>query len=84
MMRLRLVAAAARWRAFTGHSPLRRLGSDALVAVVTSMFAKGFGFVKEVLIAALFGISGALDIYLMAIVLMRIPSAFLSMRSRLP
>lgn len=77
MMRLRLAAAAARWRAFIGHSPLRRLGNDALVAVVTSMFAKGFGFIKEVLIAALFGISGALDIYLMAIVLIGFPVSIL-------
>lgn len=66
-----------RWRAFVGNSPLRRLGHDALIAVVTSTVAKGMGFIKEVLVAALFGLSGALDIYLMAFVLIGFPVGIL-------
>jgi putative peptidoglycan lipid II flippase len=44
---------------------------------MTSAVAKGLGFVKEVLVAAMFGLSGALDIYLMAFVLIGFPVTIL-------
>jgi putative peptidoglycan lipid II flippase len=72
-MRMNPAAAIVRWRELVGHSPLRRLGHDALVAVMTSAVGKGLGFLKEVLIAAMFGLSGALDIYLMGVVLIGFP-----------
>jgi len=74
---VRPASIVTRWRAFLAHSPLRRLGHDALVAVMTSSFAKGLGFIKEVLVAALFGLSGALDIYLVAVVLIGFPVSIL-------
>src|SRR2546427_182923 len=53
-MRMHSASAVVRWRAFVERSPLRRLGHDALVAAMTSLVAKGLGFIKEVLVAALF------------------------------
>src|SRR5258706_8598818 len=70
-------SAVGRWRAFVEGSPLRRLGHDALVAGMTSLVAKGLGFIKEVVVAALFGLSGALDIYLVAFVLIGFPVSIL-------
>jgi putative peptidoglycan lipid II flippase len=44
---------------------------------MTSLVAKGLGFIKEVLVASLFGLSGALDIYLVAFVLIGFPVSIL-------
>lgn len=55
------------------------MGHNALVAALTSLIGKGLGFVKELLVAASFGLSGSLDIYLMAVVLIGFPlSIFLN------
>src|SRR6267143_5114199 len=76
-MRMHSASAVVKWRAFVERSPLRRLGHDALVTAMTSSVAKGLGFIKEVLIAAAFGLSGALDIYLVAVVLIGFPLSIL-------
>ena len=68
-----LSCVSARWNAWTARSPLRRLGYSALVAASTSLFAKALGFAKEVIVAATFGLSGALDVYLVAFVLIGAP-----------
>lgn len=67
----------ARWSAYAARSPLRRLGYAALVAAATSLLAKVLGFAKEVLVAAVFGLAGALDIYLVAFVLIGMPLSVL-------
>lgn len=59
------------------RSPLRRLGRSALVAASTSLLAKVLGFAKEVVVAATFGLSGALDVYLVAFVLIGAPVSIL-------
>lgn len=69
--------AILRWNAYAARSPLRRLGHAALVAASTSLFAKVLGFAKEVVVAAVFGLSGALDIYLVAFVLIGMPLSIL-------
>ena len=53
------------------------MGHDTLTAVLTSVVAKGLGFFKEVMVAASFGLSGALDIYVMAFVLIGFPLSVL-------
>lgn len=70
-------SAISRWRAFVGGSPLRKMGHAALVAAATSLAARGMGFIKEVLVAASFGLSGALDVYLVAFVLIGFPLSIL-------
>ena len=69
--------AILRWNAYAARSPLRRLGHAALVAAATSLLAKVLGFAKEVVVAAVFGLSGALDIYLVAFVLIGMPLSIL-------
>lgn len=69
--------AVLRWNAYTARSPLRRLGHAALVAAATSLLAKVLGFAKEVVVAAVFGLSGELDIYLVAFVLIGMPLGIL-------
>lgn len=70
-------ALSSRWKAFVGGSPLRRLGHDALVVSSTSLAARFLGFLKEVAIAAHFGLSDAVDIYLVAVVLIGFPLSIL-------
>lgn len=65
--------AATRWHAWVGRSPLRRLGHSALVAALSALLTKALGFAKEVIVAATFGLSGALDVYLVAFVLIGAP-----------
>jgi putative peptidoglycan lipid II flippase len=67
----------ARWRAWTSASPLRRLGHEALVAAGTSTFARVMAFLKEVVVAASFGLSDSLDVYLVAFVLISMPLGML-------
>lgn len=69
--------ALQRWNVYSLRSPLRRLGHAALVAAATSLLAKVLGFAKEVVVAAAFGLSGALDIYLVAFVLIGMPLSIL-------
>jgi putative peptidoglycan lipid II flippase len=80
-LRLMLYPSIARailsWNAYVARSPLRRLGHAALVAAATSLLAKVLGFAKEVVVAAVFGLSGALDIYLVAFVLIGMPLSIL-------
>lgn len=64
---------AIRWNAWATRSPLRRLAHSALMAAMTSFLAKAVGFAKEVVVAATFGLSGALDVYLVAFVLIGAP-----------
>jgi putative peptidoglycan lipid II flippase len=66
-----------RWRDFADASPFRRFGRDAIVACVTSSIGKGAGFAKEVVVAAYFGLSASIDIYLVALVLIGFPLAIL-------
>lgn len=68
---------AASWGVFIGRSPLRKMGHSAMVAAAASLVAKGLGFVKEITVAAYFGLSGALDIYLLAFVLIGLPLSIL-------
>ena len=58
---------------FIDKSPLRRLAGDAIMAVITSLGVKGIAFVKEILVAAYFGLSDGIDVYLMAFVLIGFP-----------
>ena len=53
------------------------MGHTALVAASTSLVAKSLGFIKEVVVASIFGLSGALDIYLVAFVLIGVPVSVL-------
>jgi putative peptidoglycan lipid II flippase len=66
-----------KWRETVGRSPLRKLGHSALLAAVVSLAPKGFGFIKELLVAASFGVTTALDIYLVAFVLIGFPLSIL-------
>lgn len=72
-----ITRAIARWSTFAAHSPLRRLGHAALVVAATSVVAKALGFAKEVVVAAVFGLSGALDIYVVAFILIGMPLSIL-------
>lgn len=67
----------SRWNAYVARSPLRKMGHTALVAATTSLVAKSVGFIKEVIVASIFGLSGALDIYLVAFVLIGVPISIL-------
>jgi len=62
---------------YIGRSSLRQLGYSAVTAAFISLIAKGFGFVKEIVIAAHFGLSGGLDVYLMALILIGFPLSIL-------
>lgn len=53
------------------------MGHTAIVAATTALAAKSVGFIKEVLVASTFGLSGALDIYLVAFVLIGVPLSVL-------
>lgn len=77
MLSLTVSRAISRWNAYVARSPLRRFGHAALVSAVTSLLAKVLGFAKEVVVAAVFGLSGDLDIYLVAFVLMGMPLSIL-------
>lgn len=77
MLSLSIPRAMLRWNAYVARSPLRKLGHAALVATATSLLAKVLGFAKEVVVAAVFGLSGALDIYLVAFVLIGMPLSVL-------
>jgi putative peptidoglycan lipid II flippase len=56
---------------------LRRLGGEAAVAASTSLFGKCIGFAKELFVAAAFGLSGEIDVYLVAMVLIGFPMSIL-------
>ena len=77
MLSLPISRAILRWNTYAARSPLRRLGHAALVAAATSLLAKVLGFAKQVVVAAVFGLSGALDIYLVAFVLIGMPLSIL-------
>lgn len=53
------------------------MGHGALVAASASLFARILGFCKEIVVAAIFGLSGALDVYLLAFVLIGMPLSIL-------
>lgn len=59
--------------ALIDKSPLRRLVGDAIMVVITSLGVKGVAFGKEILVAAYFGLSDGIDVYLMAFVLIGFP-----------
>lgn len=73
----KIATLVADWRLFVGRSPLRKMGHSAMVAAAASLVAKGLGFVKEIAVAAYFGLSGALDVYLLAFVLIGFPLSIL-------
>ena len=62
---------------FFSNSPLRRLGGEAAIAGGASLFAKCIGFVKELFVAAAFGLSGEIDVYLVALVVIGFPMSIL-------
>lgn len=62
---------------YISQSPLRQLGYSAVTVAFISLIARGFGFVKEIVIAAHFGLSGGLDVYLMAFILIGFPLSIL-------
>jgi putative peptidoglycan lipid II flippase len=68
---------ASEWKPFSGGSPLRTLLRDSLVASVCALLARGLGFVKEIVVAASYGLSGAVDIYLLALALIGLPANIL-------
>jgi putative peptidoglycan lipid II flippase len=72
-----LTRIATRWNTWIARSPLRRMGHSALVAASTSLFARALGFAKEVVVASTFGLSGSLDVYLVAVVLIGVPVSIL-------
>lgn len=72
-MRNSLTKLSARWLDLANRSPLRQLGHASLIAASTSFAAKGVGFAKEIVVATIFGISDALDVYLLAFVLIAFP-----------
>jgi putative peptidoglycan lipid II flippase len=51
--------------------------SDSLVAASCLVIARGLGFVKEMVVAAHYGLSGALDVYLLAFALIGLPASVL-------
>ena len=57
--------------------PMRRLGGEAVVAGGTSLVGKCVGFGKELFVAAAFGLSGDIDVYLVAIVVIGFPMSIL-------
>jgi putative peptidoglycan lipid II flippase len=57
--------------------PLRKLGGEAALAGGTSLFGKCVGFVKELFVAAAFGLSGEIDVYLVAMVVIGFPMSIL-------
>lgn len=71
------MALVASWSVFVGRSPLRKMGHSALVVASASLVARGLGFIKEITVAGYFGLSGALDIYLLAFVLIGFPLSIL-------
>lgn len=62
-----------RWKSAVASSPLRRLGWLTAVAAGASVVAKGVGLLKEVVVAAAYGVSDGLDVYLLAFVLIGFP-----------
>lgn len=58
-------------------TPLRRLGGEAAIAGGTSLFGKCVGFAKELFVAAAFGLSGEIDVYLVAMVVVGFPMSIL-------
>jgi putative peptidoglycan lipid II flippase len=58
-------------------TPLRRLGGEAAIAGSTSLFGKCVGFAKELFVAAAFGLSGEIDVYLVAMVVIGFPMSIL-------
>ncbi|TKB64567.1 MAG: hypothetical protein E8D47_10405 [Nitrospira sp.] len=72
-----IASVISRWNSYVACSPLRKMGHTALVAATTSLIAKGMAFIKEVVVASIFGLSGALDIYLVAFVLIGVPLSIL-------
>src|SRR3569833_581334 len=62
-----------RWNTYVALTPLRKNRHTALVAATTSLVANGMAVIKVVVVASGFGLSGALDIYLVAFVLIGVP-----------
>lgn len=67
----------SRLHAWIAASPLRSMGHTVLMAAATTLFARILGFCKEIVVAASFGLSSALDVYLVAFVLISMPLSIL-------
>lgn len=67
----------SRWAYLSARSPLSRLGQTSVIAALASVAAKSIGFVKELFVASAFGVSDALDVYLLAFVLIGFPLGIL-------
>lgn len=66
-----------RWRQQITASPLRQLAHTVAIAATTSIATKSVAFAKELVIASHFGLAGALDVYLVAFVLIGAPLSIL-------
>ena len=67
----------SRWFELVDRSPLSRLGNMSLIAALASIAAKSVGFIKEIFVASVFGVSDALDVYFLAFVLIGFPLSIL-------
>lgn len=74
---MRFFDIALLWKKSIKTSSLYDFGRTAMVAASTSLFAKCIGFVKELVVAGTFGLSGELDVYLVAFVLIGMPMSVL-------
>ncbi len=63
------------WASFFAKSTARQIVGSALVTAVASFVPRLAGFVRDIVIAAIFGISGEMDAYLMAFTLVGLPSS---------
>lgn len=68
----------ARWQRETSKSVNRGIAGGAAVTALVSFVPRGLGFAREALVAAFFGLSGHLEAYLVALMLVGIPSAIVS------
>lgn len=60
-------------RQYARQSPSRQIGVASAVNAILSVAARTAGLAREVVVAAVFGISGVMDAYLMAFALIGIP-----------
>lgn len=67
--------ARARWHRGTVGSVNRSIAGAAAVTAALSLTPRALGFLKETVVAAVFGLSGEIEAYLVALTIVGIPSA---------
>ncbi len=65
---------STRWNQYINASTNRQIAISASLTSVTSLAAKVTSFGKEIVVAAFFGVSGEIDTYVMAFMLIGVPS----------